>query len=121
MFLYENDFENGDGCQQGEHPGEFLVCLALPVTAVRGGYFLERVGVGSQCGEEDGEPDAGIMEEERCMVAGNIGYTGHRFAGEVEVIVKPMGAEFAHLSAFQGATIMGDGRIVLVINPTGFV
>jgi two-component system chemotaxis sensor kinase CheA len=44
-----------------------------------------------------------------------------RFLGHVEVIVKPLGREFAGIAAFQGATIMGDGRVTLVINPAGFV
>jgi len=44
-----------------------------------------------------------------------------RFLGHVEVIVKPMGSDFAGIPAFQGATIIGDGRVALVINPAGFV
>jgi len=35
--------------------------------------------------------------------------------------VKPMGRDFTHITAFQGATIMGDGRVALVINPAGLV
>ena len=52
---------------------------------------------------------------------GRVGVAVDRFIGQVEVIVKPMGSEFANISAFQGTTIMGDGRIALVINPSGFV
>jgi two-component system chemotaxis sensor kinase CheA len=44
-----------------------------------------------------------------------------RFIGQVEVIVKPMCRDFTNISAFQGTTIMGDGRIALVINPAGFI
>ena len=51
---------------------------------------------------------------------GRVGVAVDRFVGQVEVIVKPMGPEFANISAFQGTTIMGDGRIALVINPSGF-
>jgi len=40
-----------------------------------------------------------------------------RFIDEVEVMVKPMAGGLGDLSLFSGATIMGDGRIVLVINP----
>jgi two-component system chemotaxis sensor kinase CheA len=50
---------------------------------------------------------------------GRIGVAVDRFLGHVEAIVKPMGREFAHLPALQGATIMGDGRVVLVLNPSG--
>jgi two-component system chemotaxis sensor kinase CheA len=50
-----------------------------------------------------------------------VGVAVDRFVSYVEVIVKPMGRDFANISAFQGATIMGDGRIVLVVNPVGFI
>ena len=52
---------------------------------------------------------------------GRIGVAVDRFVGQVEVIVKPMGPEFADIAAFQGTTILGDGRIALVINPAGFI
>ena len=43
------------------------------------------------------------------------------FIGQVEVIVKPMSREFSEITALQGTTIMGDGRVALVINPAGFI
>jgi two-component system chemotaxis sensor kinase CheA len=52
---------------------------------------------------------------------GRVGVAVDRFVGQVEVVVKPMGPEFKNISAFQGITIMGDGRVALVINPSGFV
>jgi two-component system chemotaxis sensor kinase CheA len=52
---------------------------------------------------------------------GRVGVAVDRFVGQVEVIVKPMGRDFANISAFQGTTIMGDGRVALVINPAGFI
>jgi two-component system chemotaxis sensor kinase CheA len=52
---------------------------------------------------------------------GGVGVAVDRFVGHVEVVVKPMGHEFKNISAFQGITIMGDGRVALVINPSGFV
>ena len=52
---------------------------------------------------------------------GRIGIAVDRFIGQVEVIVKPMGRELANITAFQGTTIMGDGRVALVINPAGFI
>ena len=52
---------------------------------------------------------------------GSIGVAVDRFVGHVEVVVKPMSQEFKNISAFQGITIMGDGRVALVINPSGFV
>ncbi len=50
-----------------------------------------------------------------------VGVVVDRFISDVEVIVKPMGRDFANIAAFQGATIMGDGRVALVINPGGLV
>jgi two-component system chemotaxis sensor kinase CheA len=40
-----------------------------------------------------------------------------RFVNEVEVIVKPLTGGLAECREFQGAAIMGDGRVVLVLNP----
>ena len=50
-----------------------------------------------------------------------LGIAVDRFVGDVEVIVKPLGQDFADITIFQGATIMGDGRVALVINPAGFI
>jgi two-component system chemotaxis sensor kinase CheA len=50
-----------------------------------------------------------------------VGVAVDRFISDVEVIVKPMGRDFANIPAFEGATIMGDGRVALVINPAGLV
>jgi two-component system chemotaxis sensor kinase CheA len=58
-----------------------------------------------------------IVQTER----GRVGVAVDRFLGHVEVIVKPLGEDFANITAFQGATIMGDGRVALVINPSGFI
>ena len=50
-----------------------------------------------------------------------LGIAVDRFVSDVEVIVKPLGRDFANITAFQGATIMGDGRVALVINPAGLI
>src|SRR5208337_2914247 len=39
-----------------------------------------------------------------------------RFVSEVEVIVKPLAGGLEECKEFQGAAIMGDGRVVLVLN-----
>jgi two-component system chemotaxis sensor kinase CheA len=36
-----------------------------------------------------------------------------------EIVVKPMSSRLRHLSAFSGTTILGDGAIVLIIDPGG--
>ncbi len=39
-----------------------------------------------------------------------------KFLTEVEVLVKPLAGELEQCKEFQGAAIMGDGRVVLVLN-----
>jgi two-component system chemotaxis sensor kinase CheA len=45
------------------------------------------------------------------------GLMADRFVSEVEVLVKPLGGGLEHCGEFHGAAIMGDGRVVLVLNP----
>ena len=39
-----------------------------------------------------------------------------KFLSEVEVLVKPLTGGLEQCKEFQGAAIMGDGRVVLVLN-----
>jgi two-component system chemotaxis sensor kinase CheA len=36
-----------------------------------------------------------------------------------EIVVKPLGQQFKHLTAFAGATIMGDGKVALILDVIG--
>jgi two-component system chemotaxis sensor kinase CheA len=36
-----------------------------------------------------------------------------------EIVVKPLGASLAHLEVFSGHTILGDGSVVLILDPMG--
>jgi two-component system chemotaxis sensor kinase CheA len=36
-----------------------------------------------------------------------------------EIVVKPLGASLAHIKAFSGHTILGDGSVVLILDPGG--
>jgi two-component system chemotaxis sensor kinase CheA len=39
-----------------------------------------------------------------------------KFVSEVEVLIKPLTGGLEQFKEFQGAAIMGDGRVVLVLN-----
>jgi len=45
------------------------------------------------------------------------GLIADRFLSEVEVLVKPLAGGLEQCKEFHGAAIMGDGRVVLVLNP----
>ena len=45
------------------------------------------------------------------------GLIADHFRSEVEVLVKPLAGGLEHCKQFHGAAIMGDGRVVLVLNP----
>jgi two-component system chemotaxis sensor kinase CheA len=45
------------------------------------------------------------------------GLIADHFRSEVEVLVKPLAGGLEHCKEFHGAAIMGDGRVVLVLNP----
>ena len=36
-----------------------------------------------------------------------------------EIVVKPLGASLSHLQVFSGHTLLGDGSVVLILDPTG--
>jgi len=72
----------------------------------------ERLGASSS-GEDEEVVSVVLLQLERSRV----GVAVDRFLSEVEVIVKPLTGDFERVREFQGATIMGDGRVVLVINP----
>ncbi|ABB15772.1 chemotaxis protein CheA [Carboxydothermus hydrogenoformans Z-2901] len=41
--------------------------------------------------------------------------------GKEEVIIKPLTGELSHLSLYEGASILGDGSILLILAPTGLM
>jgi two-component system chemotaxis sensor kinase CheA len=67
-----------------------------------------------------------LEDDEKCMVLVNAsgrryGLIVDRLIGEEQVVVKPLSGGLENNSDFLGATIMGDGRVVLVLNPAGVV
>ena len=67
-----------------------------------------------------------LEADEKCMVlvkasGRRYGLIVDRLVGEEQVVVKPLSGALENNSDFLGATIMGDGRVVLVLNPAGVV
>jgi two-component system chemotaxis sensor kinase CheA len=52
------------------------------------------------------------QEEER-----QLGLTVDRVLGEEEVVVKSIAANYRHVAGIAGATIFGDGRVALILDP----
>src|SRR5260221_12779273 len=38
-----------------------------------------------------------------------------------EIVVKPMSSKLRHISMFSGNTILGDGSVIMIIDPNGIV
>jgi two-component system, chemotaxis family, sensor kinase CheA len=71
-------------------------------------------------GLEDNEPDKDFT----MVVVMRVGQ--HTFgilvdgvADVQEIVVKPLGTTLSHLTAFSGHTILGDGSVVLILDPAG--
>ncbi len=59
-----------------------------------------------------------------CVVTGGrrrVGLWVDRVLGEGEVVVKPLGGYLGHVEGVAGATILGDGRVALILEPSSLV
>jgi two-component system chemotaxis sensor kinase CheA len=36
-----------------------------------------------------------------------------------EIVIKPMSSKLRHIAAFSGTTILGDGAVIMIIDPNG--
>lgn len=43
------------------------------------------------------------------------------FIGQREIVIKSLGRYLGEVFGFSGATILGDGRIALVLDPNAFI
>lgn len=87
----------------------------LPVVDVADVLNLSRAAA-------DGE--GSVAADDRLVVVCHVG--GHRFGIIVdtilhteEIVVKPISSKLRHMSVYSGATILGDGSVILILEPAG--
>ena len=70
-----------------------------------------------------GLPETGRLEDKLIVVLGLRGQKLGIIVDEIddiqEIVVKPLGALFSSLKMFSGNTILGDGTVILIIDPAG--
>ncbi|MBB4199374.1 hypothetical protein CCR94_05950 [Rhodoblastus sphagnicola] len=107
------------GLNAGEHKIEFVQgskILQLREAVLPIGSLAELLHLAA--------PKTPIAEAEQLAVIMRVG--AHSFGITVdavvdvqEIVVKPMGGSLSHLSSFSGHTILGDGSVVLILDPNG--
>lgn len=76
-------------------------------------YFLRLIG------EADAEPEQQTYTPILLLRSGTNRIALHvdEIIGNQEVVMKPIGIQLARVPGITGATVMGDGRIILIVNP----
>ncbi len=77
-------------------------------------YLHEELGVQMQPGEDDAINIVVLQADDR-----QFGLVVEGVSDTEEIVVKPLGHQLKGLSAFAGATIMGDGRVALILDVLG--
>jgi two-component system chemotaxis sensor kinase CheA len=74
--------------------------------------------------QQDGSAASDGHADDRLVVVCHVG--GHRFGIIVdsilhteEIVVKPISSKLRHMSVYSGATILGDGSVILILEPAG--
>ena len=95
-------------------PAQTHVYRDLTLTQVRGTIY-SLFSLAKMFGREPAKtPELSVAIVE--AGAAKYGLVVDRFLTEVEVLVKPLSHGLEQCKEFQGAAIMGDGRVVLVLN-----
>jgi two-component system, chemotaxis family, sensor kinase CheA len=89
----------------------------LPVVEVADVLSIERMDTGN-------ENSGTAHSDDQLVVVCHVG--GHRFGIVVdsilhteEIVVKPISSKLRHMSVYSGATILGDGSVILILEPAG--
>ncbi|WP_306536453.1 chemotaxis protein CheA [Geobacter sp.] len=117
--------------------------LAVPVTAIHRTVELEPnriridgkrsvfdlegetvplVGLGRILGSGDSRPAGGLVPVIAADVqGGTVGFAVDSFLGQTEVFVKPLGRPLDAVRGLAGAAILGDGRVVFILDVSTLV
>jgi two-component system chemotaxis sensor kinase CheA len=101
--------------------GSIEMIHGTPTCRLRGN-LLPLVELGAELGDEDGQLSRGTDAVNIVVLQADDRQFGLVVAGvndTEEIVVKPLGQQFKHLTAFAGATIMGDGKVALILDVIG--
>lgn len=76
--------------------------------------------LGRWCGEYDETPNSAHLIILRCGTD-RFGLVVDNVIGREEVVIKPLGPPLTDLAGFSGATVTGDGRVALILDPPGLL
>lgn len=98
------------------------------VTSLRGaralmvrGEPVPIVDLSGLFGEPDAPPPRGAPAAVIAAAGRRVAVTGNELLGEQEVVVKALGTLLRGLRGYLGATVLGDGRVALIVDPAFFV
>jgi two-component system chemotaxis sensor kinase CheA len=94
-----------------------------PVYRLRG-RLLPLVRLSNVLGETSGEPEVGASDAAVNIVVlqaddSQFGLIVDNISDTEEIVVKPLGKQIKNIQCFAGATIMGDGRVALILDVLG--
>ncbi len=106
---------------QGEAAARSIELVhGTPVYRLRGNllplvYLREVLEVGGQAAGADDVVNIVVLQADERQ----FGLVVDRILDSEEIVVKPLGKQLKGISAFAGATIMGDGRVALILDVLG--